>query len=107
MQRIKRGDTVLVIAGKDKGERGEVLHVYPRQNRVIVSQVNVGRKAQRAVQAGRQQITPGLIEFEAPLDLSNVQLICPNCREAVRVGFRYDDEGTKVRFCRQCDQDID
>lgn len=107
MQRIKKGDTVEVIAGKDVGTRGEVLRVIPKQERVVVSQVNIARKHQRAVQAGRQQVTPGIIEFEAPLHLSNVMLVCTQCSERTRVGFRVNEDGRKVRVCRKCGEDID
>lgn len=106
MQRIKKGDTVEVIAGKDKGTRGEVLRVLPKDNRVVIERVNIVRKHQRPVQAGRQQVQPGIIEFEAPIHLSNVMLICPQCGERARVGFEVD-EGSKSRVCRKCGQSID
>jgi len=107
MQRIKKGDTIEVIAGKDIGARGEVLRVLPKANRVVVSQVNIAKKHQRPQQAGRAQVQPGIIEFEAPLDLSNVMLICTQCDERTRVGFRYNEDGDKVRVCRKCNADID
>lgn len=107
MQRIKTGDTVEVISGGDKGERGEVLSIFPKQDKVIVSQINVHKKHQRAVQAGRQQINPGIIEFEAPLYLSNVMLVCNQCDQRTRVGFRFTANGVKVRYCKKCDADID
>jgi len=106
MQRIKKGDTVEVIAGKDKGTRGEVLRVLPKDNRAVIERVNIVRKHQRPVQAGRQQVQPGIIEFEAPIHLSNVMLICPQCGERTRVGFEVD-EGSKSRVCRKCGQSID
>jgi large subunit ribosomal protein L24 len=107
MQRVKRGDTVEVIAGKDRGVRGEVLRVIPKEQRVVVERVNIARKHQRPVQAGRQQIQPGIIEFEAPIHLSNVMLICPQCSERTRVGYRVTEDGFKVRVCRKCGEDID
>jgi len=107
MQRIKKGDTVQVIAGKDKGVEGEVLRVLPKEQRVVVERVNIVVKHQRPVQAGRGQIQPGRIEFEAPIDWSNVMLVCPQCNEATRVGFRTSEDGDKVRVCRKCKQDID
>lgn len=107
MQRIRTGDTVEVIAGKDKGVRGQVIRVIPKTNRVVVERVNVLKKHQRPQQAGRNQIQPGIIEFEGPIDLSNVMLVCTQCDEAVRVGFRVSDEGQKVRVCRKCGKDID
>jgi large subunit ribosomal protein L24 len=107
MQRIKRGDLVDVIAGKDKGVRGEILRVLPKQERVVVEGVNIVKKHQSPVQAGRQQVQPGIIEFEAPIHWSNVMLVCPQCEMATRVGYRVTDDGFKVRVCRKCDQDID
>jgi large subunit ribosomal protein L24 len=107
MQRIKKGDTVAVIAGKDKGTRGEVLRVMPKVNRVVVERVNIAKKHQRPVQAGRGQVQPGRIEFEAPIHLSNVMLVCPQCEEATRVGFRMTEDGMKIRVCRKCGKDID
>jgi large subunit ribosomal protein L24 len=107
MQRIKKGDTVRVIAGKDKDIVGEVLRVIPKQNRVVVERVNIVKKHQKPVQAGRQQVQPGRIEFEAPIHLSNVMLICPQCDTPTRVGFRINEDGDKVRVCRKCGEDID
>jgi large subunit ribosomal protein L24 len=107
MQRIKKGDTVEVIAGKDLGQRGEVREVLPKENRVVVERVNIVKKHQKPQQAGRQSIRPGIIEFEAPVNLSNVMLVCKSCDKRTRVGIRINDDGRKVRFCKQCNQDID
>jgi len=107
MQRIKKGDTVQVIAGKDKGIRGEVLRVIPKKDRVVVERVNVVRKHQRPVQAGRGQVQPGIIEFEAPIHLSNVMLVCTQCGELTRVGYRVNEDGMKVRVCHKCSADIE
>ncbi len=106
MQRIKKGDTVEVIAGKDKGSRGLVLRVLTKADRVVVERVNIVKKHQKPQQAGRQQTQPGIIEFEAPMDGSNVMLVCTNCNQRTRVGFRMNDEGRKVRFCKKCDGEI-
>ncbi|HMM27497.1 MAG: 50S ribosomal protein L24 [Chloroflexota bacterium] len=106
MQRIKKGDTVEVIAGKDKGTRGEVLRVIPKKDRVVIERVNIVKKHQRPVQAGRGQVQPGIIEFEAPIHLSNVMLVCPQCEARTRVGYRTNEDGRKVRVCRKCGQDI-
>lgn len=107
MQRIKRGDQVEVIAGKDKGVAGEVLRVLPKAQRVVVERVNIVKKHQRPMQAGRSQVQPGIIEFEAPIHWSNVMLICPQCDERTRVGFRMTEGNIKVRVCRKCGEDID
>lgn len=107
MQRIKKGDTVEVIAGKDKGVRGAVLRVIPKKDRVVVERVNVVKKHQKPVQAGRGQVQPGIIEFEAPIHLSNVMIVCTQCGEKTRVGYRVTEDGKKVRVCRKCGADID
>ncbi len=107
MQRIKKGDTVEVIAGKDKGTRGNVIRVEPKADSVVVERVNIVKKHQKARQAGRQQTQSGIIEFEAPLDLSNVMLVCTQCHARTRVGFRINEEGHKVRTCKKCHGDID
>ncbi len=107
MQRIKKGDTVEVIAGKDLGERGEVVSVLPKADRVVVQGINVMKRHQKAKQAGNQQIPAQIIEFDAPLHLSNVMLVCPNCNKKTRVGFKVRADGFKVRVCKQCGQDIE
>ncbi|MCL4239457.1 MAG: 50S ribosomal protein L24 [Anaerolineae bacterium] len=107
MQRIKKGDTVEVIAGKDKGVRGAVLRVIPKKDRVVIERVNVVKKHQKPVQAGRGQVQPGIIEFEAPIHLSNVMIVCTQCSEKTRVGYRVTEDGRKVRVCRRCGADID
>lgn len=107
MQRVKTGDTVQVIAGKDKGVVGEVLRVLPKKNRVIVERVNIVKKHQRATQAGRRQIQPGIVEYEAPIHLSNVMPICPACELPTRVSFHTTADGHKVRVCRKCDGELD
>jgi large subunit ribosomal protein L24 len=107
MQRIKKGDTVEVIAGKDLGERGEVVTVMVKEDHVIVGGLNVGKKHEKAKQIGSRQIPAQIMEFNAPLHISNVMLVCPSCSKATRVGFRFTDDGRKVRFCKACDSDID
>lgn len=105
--RIKAGDTVQVIAGDDRGARGAVLNVYPRRNKVVVAQVNIVKKHQRPVQAGRSgQVQAGIIQFEAPFQLSNVMVVCPSCDDASRVGIRRED-GNRIRVCKKCGEDID
>jgi large subunit ribosomal protein L24 len=107
MQKIRRGDEVEVIAGKDIGVRGRVLRVDPKKNRVVVNGVNIVRKHQRPQQAGRSQIQPGIIEFEAPINLSNVMLVCPHTDLPTRVGFRVREDGIKIRVSKRSGQDID
>ncbi len=128
MQRIKTGDTVEVIAGKDAAEarrdgrtvRGTVNRVVPghkidrmrrkvgrdpEKDRVVVQGVNIIIKHQRRTGDVRTQF--GRIELEAPIHISNVMLVCPSCKKATRVGFRTLEDGTKSRYCKSCDELID
>jgi large subunit ribosomal protein L24 len=107
MQRIKKGDTVEVIAGKDLGERGEVVAVFPKEDRVQVSGVNILKKHQKARQAGTRQVPAQIVEFEGKLHLSNVMIVCPKCDKKTRVGFKVRDDGFKVRVCKACGADIE
>ena len=107
MFRIKSGDTIEVLIGAERGTRGVVQRVIPRKQRVVVQGVNVAKKHQKPVQAGRGQVRAGIIEFEAPLHLSNVMLVCPACDERTRVGFSKGEEGTRVRICKQCGSDVE
>jgi len=104
--KIRKGDTVEVITGRDKGKRGEVIRVLPKEGRVVVQGVNIRKKHQQQVQAQGRTITPGIIEFEAPVDISNVMLVCPKCDEPTRVGVRRTD-GIVERICKRCGAVID
>jgi large subunit ribosomal protein L24 len=104
--RIRRDDVVEVISGNDRGARGRVLRTIPNNRRVVVESVNIRKKHQSTVQAGRGQVQAGIIQFEAPIDVSNVMLICPNCDERTRVGLRRED-GEVIRVCKKCGEDID
>jgi large subunit ribosomal protein L24 len=106
MAKIKKGDTVVVIAGEDKGKRGAVQRVDAKTRRVVVSGVNIVKKAQRAVRAGRGQTQTGIIEFEAPIHVSNVMLVDPKTDEPTRVGFAVDADGGKARVARKSDTEI-
>jgi large subunit ribosomal protein L24 len=109
--KIKKDDNVEIIAGKDAGKRGKVLRVLPDENRVLVEKLNMIKrhtKPRPAPRASGQQVIPGgVIEREAPLHISNVQLICPACGKPSRVGTRINSDGNKVRVCRSCDKDVD
>jgi large subunit ribosomal protein L24 len=105
--KIKKGDTVEIISGNDRYLRGTVQWVYPKDDRVVVSGVNIVKKHQRPMRAGRAQIQPGVIEFEAPLHISNVMLVCPQCDERTRVGYTRLEDGTKVRVCKRCGEVVD
>ena len=107
MQRIKKGDTVEVVAGKDKGFRGDVVAILNKDNRVIVNGINIAKKHEKARQVGNQQIPAQIAEFEAPLNLSNVMLVCPNCVAKTRIGYNIKADGFKTRVCKKCNEDID
>ncbi|MCD6359226.1 MAG: 50S ribosomal protein L24 [Armatimonadetes bacterium] len=106
---IRRGDTVEIIAGKDRStkartRRGRVISALPRERRVVVDGINISKRAVRQTQQMRQG---GIIEMPSPIDVSNVMLVCPACDKRTRVGFRVREDGTKVRVCRKCGDDID
>ena len=104
MAHVRRGDTVVVVAGKDRGKRGKVLRVVPGKGRVVVEKINMIKKHQRPTQKLRQG---GIIEREAPLSLSNVLLVCARCDKPSRSGVKVLGDGRKVRVCRRCGETID
>jgi large subunit ribosomal protein L24 len=101
---VRRGDTVGVIAGKERGKRGKVLRVLPERGRVLVEKINMVKKHQRPTQKLRQG---GIIEREGPLALSNVLVVCSRCDRPVRMGIQVLADGRKVRVCRRCREAID
>jgi large subunit ribosomal protein L24 len=107
MAKIKRGDTVLVISGNDRGLSGVVQRVLPESERVVIAGINTVKKHQRPMRAGRTQVQPGIIEFEAPIHISNVMLVCPQCDQPTRVGFSRQEDGRKVRVCKHCGEAVD
>ena len=103
-RKIRKGDTVKVISGKDKGKIGEVIRVIPKEDKVIVRGVNIVKRHQRPNAQMRQG---GIIEKEAPIYVSKVALVCPSCEKPTRVGFRFLEDGSKVRYCKKCGEVID
>ncbi len=101
--KIKRGDTVQVISGKEKGRRGEVREVIPKKNRVVIEGINERTRHARPSQQNQQ----GLYTFNAPVDVSNVMLVDPSSGEPTRVGYRFTDSGEKVRVGKKSGKDID
>ena len=101
---VKKGDRVKVIAGKDKGKEGEILRALPSKNRVVVEKVNIVKKAMRPTQQNPQG---GISSVEAPINASNVMLVCPSCKAATRTGHRHDEAGKKHRVCKKCGKDVD
>ena len=102
---IRKNDNVLVVTGKDRGKRGRVLKVLPEKNRVIVEGVNIIKRHTKP-NPGRQ-IKGGLVEREAPLHASNVQIVCPECGKATRIRRKILGDGRKVRICRKCEGVVD
>ena len=101
---VRRGDTVAVIAGKERGKRGKVLRVLVADGRVLIEHVNMIKKHQRPTQKLRQG---GIIERDGPLALSNVLLVCGRCDKPVRTGIKVLADGRKLRVCKQCGEPVD
>jgi large subunit ribosomal protein L24 len=105
MERVKRNDTVQVIAGKDKGKKGRVIRVYPKQGKAFVEGVNVATKHRRVAQTRQGAQEGGIIHEEVPIQLSNIMPICPSCKAPSRVGSKLIGD-QKVRYCRRCDSEF-
>jgi large subunit ribosomal protein L24 len=101
---IKKGDTILVISGKDAGRKGKVLKVIPKDNRVVVEGINKAKKHQRPSRAIPQG---GILQIEAPLNVSNVMLLVTKCNKPTRIAKRFLENGTKVRICKNCGEVLD
>jgi large subunit ribosomal protein L24 len=100
--KIKKGDRVRVLTGKDRGKEGEVMFALPAEGKVIVDGVNVAKKHQRATRATMQG---GIIDKDMPIPVANVAILCSSCGPT-RVGYRFDPDGTKVRVCKKCGSDL-
>jgi large subunit ribosomal protein L24 len=100
--KLKKGDEVEVLGGKDIGKRGAVMRVYPTSGKVIVDRVNIAKKHQKPTKATMQG---GIIDKEMPLNASNVGLVCEKCDKATRIGYRFDG-AKKIRICRKCGGDV-
>lgn len=101
--KIRKGDRVRVLTGKDRGKEGEVMTAIPESAKVIVEGINVAKKHQRPKSA---TVQGGIIDKDMPIPVANVALLCPTCGP-IRVGYRFDNDGTKVRVCRKCGKDLD
>lgn len=102
---IRKNDNVLVLSGKDRGKRGRVLRVVPADNRVVVEGVNFIKRHTRP--NPQRNIKGGIVEREAPIHASNVQMVCPECGDPTRLGRRSLEDGRKVRICRKCQGVVD
>ncbi|MBQ0977517.1 50S ribosomal protein L24 [Micromonospora zamorensis] len=103
--KVKKGDTVVIIAGKDKGAKGKVIAAYPRQDKVLVEGVNRVKKHTRISTTQRGAKTGGIVTQEAPIHVSNVQVLDSDGKPT-RVGYRFDDNGQKVRIARSTGKDL-
>jgi large subunit ribosomal protein L24 len=101
---IRKEDAVIVTTGKDKGKKGKVRFAHPGEERVIVEGANFIKTHARATGQARQA---GIIEREAAIHISNVMLVCSKCNQPTRVGFRFLEDGKKVRFCKSCQEVVD
>jgi large subunit ribosomal protein L24 len=103
---VKKGDTVVVLSGKDRGARGKVLLTSPSTERVLVEGVNRVKKHTKIQTTTRGAQEGGIVHQEAAIHVSNVQVVCPTCGEASRIGHRRNEEGRNVRTCRKCGADF-
>jgi large subunit ribosomal protein L24 len=101
---VKKGDTVMIIAGKDKGKSGKILKVIPKKECVIVEKVNFIKRHQRP---GGQSRQGGIIEREGPIHVSNIKIVCSKCNNVVRIKKLFLEDGKKVRVCSRCDEILD
>jgi len=100
---IRKGDLVEVIAGNDRGKRATVMQVNPRRNELFVEGVN---QVHKHLRRDRRNPQGGRLQKEAPVDASNVLVVCSRCDQGVRVGYRTRNDGTKVRICRRCEAEL-
>jgi large subunit ribosomal protein L24 len=100
--KIKKGDNILVISGKDKGRKGKILQCFPLKNKVVVENINLKKKSFKPKKSGEKG---QIVEYPAPLNVSNIKLICPKCSKASRVGYLIKNNN-KVRVCKKCNQEI-
>jgi large subunit ribosomal protein L24 len=108
---VKKGDTVLVIGGKDRGLKGKVIQASPETNRVLVEGANRIKKHTKVTQSARGSQQGGIVTQEAPVHVSNVQVVCPACGKASRIGHRRSEPDANgkthsIRVCKRCDGDI-
>ena len=102
--KIKKGDVVRVLSGKDRGREGEVMFALPAEGKVIVEGVNIAKKHQKPTSATSQG---GIIDKDMPIDVSNVAILSPSDGKPTRVGYRFTPEGEKVRICKRTGVDLD
>ncbi len=107
--KIRKDDMVEVIAGKDRGKRGKVMHTLPRENRVVVEGINLVTRHQkpRSTSRATPQTQTGRVVKPAPLHISKVMLVCPRCSQRTRIAISFTSDGKRVRTCKKCKEYID
>jgi len=101
--KIHKNDEVVVLQGKDRGKRGRVAFAFPAEGKVIVDGINTAKRHTKP----RSQSQPGgIITKDMPIEVSNVAVVCSSCGKGVRVGYRFEPDGTKIRICRSCEGDL-
>jgi large subunit ribosomal protein L24 len=103
--KIKKNDTVMVVTGRDRGKTGKVMRVLPERGRVVIERLNIVKRHTKPGGGGAQR-PGGIVEKEAPINISNVMIFCDRCNAPVRVGVKANDDGTKSRICRRCGETI-
>jgi len=101
--KLKKGDKILVISGKDKGKTNKIARVFPRMGKIIVEDVNVRKKHTRPKKEGQKG---QVVKIAMPVDVSNVKLICGKCEKVTRVGYKILDKKKKIRICKKCQGEI-
>lgn len=101
--KIRKGDIVKIISGDDRGRQGKVLAALPRNNKIVVEGVNIQKKHVRPRREGEKG---ELVKIPAPFSVSRAMLMCPGCKRAVRVGYKFNDSGVKMRVCKRCGKEI-
>jgi len=104
MNKIKKNDNVQVLSGKDRGKQGQVRRVMPKEDRAIVTGLNMVKRHRRPRSTNE---SGGIIEMEAPLYLAKLAVVCPNCGRPARLGIHIHQDGKKVRYCKKCKEDIE
>ncbi len=100
--KIKKGDQVLIISGKDKGRKGKVIESLPKEGKIMVENINLKKKHSKPKKSGEKG---QIVELSIAFDVSDVKIICPKCNKAVRVGYKTEGK-KKYRVCKKCNQEI-
>lgn len=103
MLKLRKGDTIQVVKGKDAGKKGKVLEIFSDSSRALVEGINLVKKHKRQTQ---QDQKGGIVSIEAPISIANLKFLCKHCNRPVRVGFKLLSDGTKSRFCKSCKEVI-